>query len=1202
MLQHVDSTQLLTPQQQEVLLFLTLLLYQRSEHRDRLKSARTDRTQPKQARLDSDLLTETLKRTMYSKPTHSAHLPRASSGRRGEDQVTAVDCSQRQEGACDRVMVQHRQPQSSVGNRSLETRCERILLDMEGALTARDRVGIQDFVLLDAHTSESAFLNNLRKRFSENLIYTYIGTLLVSVNPYKELGIYTSKQMDTYMGVNFFELPPHLFALADNAYRTMLAETNNHFILISGESGAGKTEASKKILQFYAASCPRTQLLDNVRDRLLLSNPVLEAFGNAKTLKNDNSSRFGKYMDIQFDYQGVAVGGHILSYLLEKSRVVHQNHGERNFHIFYQLLEGGEDELLRWLGLERNPQHYTYLVQGECAKVSSVNDKNDWKTVQKALSVIDFSETDIEHLFGIISSVLHLGNLLGIHAHVLQEGLTHRKIEAREEQVLSPFTTDHAVYARDALAKAVYGRTFTWLVNKINESLANKDSSGKTVIGLLDIYGFEVFHVNSFEQFCINYCNEKLQQLFIQLTLKSEQEEYETEGIEWETVPFFNNKIICDLVEEKHRGIISVLDEECLRPGEATDITFLQRLEEKIGGHPHFITHKLADQKTRKTLDRGDFRLLHYAGEVTYCVVGFLDKNNDLLYRSVKDVMRQSKNVIVKHCFPSSEPDTKKRPETVSSQFKSSLAGLTDILMAKEPWYVRCLKPNDSKQPGRFDDVLVRHQVKYLGLMEHLRVRRAGFAYRRRFEVFLQRYKALCPDTWPHWKGTPAEGVERLVKHLEYTPAEYKIGRTKIFIRHPRTLFATEDAFEVCKHRLATRIQAKYKGYRGKGEFLRQKEAATKIETCWRGLKARKERERRAWAVKVIKRFIKGFITRNQPACVDNSEYLAFVRQNYLTRLKDNLPKTIVDCNNWLTPPPIMEEASRLLQKLYSRHLVRQYVRNITTQRKAQLQLKAVASSLFKGKKESYPQSVPRPFIDTRIGEQDINMKVLQMIRHERIKYSAPVVKYDRNGFRPRVRLMVLTQAAVHVVEEAKVKQRVEYSALKGVSVSNLSDNFLVLHVMCDDTKQKGDLVLQCDYLFESLTKLSMLANKHNCIRVVQGSIKFDIQPGREGFVDFSSGQESMIYRAKNGHLMVESTRAKSRWLGHSEVNPVTSVQGAINIHQIRSRCNPAKAGPDSPTASVITRQGLHPDSFPDLQLRQVPPTEDFYSGDEQTP
>uniref|UniRef100_A0A8C7F650 Myosin IH n=1 Tax=Oncorhynchus kisutch TaxID=8019 RepID=A0A8C7F650_ONCKI len=1041
-------------------------------------------------------------------------------------------------------------------SKSLEERCNRILRDMEGSLTARDRVGIQDFVLLDAYTSESAVLDNLRKRFNENLIYTYIGTLLVSVNPYKELGIYTKKQMDIYMGVNFFELPPHIYALADNVYRTMLTETNNHFILISGESGAGKTEASKKILQFYAVSCPSTKLLDNVRDRLLLSNPVLEAFGNAKTLKNDNSSRFGKYMDIQFDHMGGAVGGHILSYLLEKSRVVHQNHGERSFHIFYQLVEGGEEDLLRWLGLERNCQRYSYLVQvgeGECAKVSSVNDKSDWKTVRKALSVIEFSESNIESLFAIIASVLHLGNvtfvadsqgyatlnnspeihwlskLLGIPAQVIQVGLTHRKIEARSEEVLSPFTVDQAVYAKDALAKAIYGRTFTWLVNELNESLANKDSSRKTVIGLLDIYGFEVFSVNSFEQFCINYCNEKLQQLFIQLTLKSEQEEYEMEGIEWESVPYFNNKIICDLVEEKFKGIISVLDEECLRPGEATDMTFLEKLEEKMGGHAHFITHKLADQKTRKTLERGDFRLLHYAGEVTYSVVGFLDKNNDLLYRNIKEVMRQSKNAIVKHCFPSTEPDSKKRPETVATQFKSSLVGLTEVLMSKEPWYVRCMKPNEGKQPGLFDDVLVRHQVKYLGLMEHLRVRRAGFAYRRRYEIFLQRYKPLCPDTWPNWKGTAAEGVECLVKHLGYKPDEYKMGRTKIFIRHPRTLFATEDAFEVCKHELATRIQAKYKGYRVKGDYMRQRQAATKIETCWRGMKARREREKRAWAVKVIKRFIKGFMTRNQPACVDNTEYLAFVRQNYLTRLKENLPKTVVDKNTWLTPPPIMQEASQMLRKLYTRHMVRRYVQGIMTERKAQLQLKGLTSSIFKGTKENYPHSVGIPFVDTRISEEDIHIKVYQMIRQERIKYSVPVVKYDRNGFRPRFRQLIYTGSAAYLVEEAKIKQRVEFNNLKGVSVSTLSDNFLILHVQCEDIKQKGDLVLQCDYLFEALTKLCLVANKHNFIKVVQGSVKFDIQPGREGFVDFKSGQETMIYRAKNGHLMVESTRTKSR-------------------------------------------------------------------------
>ncbi|XP_035513802.1 unconventional myosin-Ih [Morone saxatilis] len=1023
---------------------------------------------------------------------------------------------------------------------------------MEGALTARGRVGIQDFVLLD-ETTEAAFLSNLEKRFSKDLIYTYIGTLLVSVNPYKELDIYNKKQMEVHMGVNFFELPPHIYALADNAYQTMLTEYNNHFILISGESGAGKTEASKKILQYYAVTCPSTTLLNTVRDKMLMSNPVLEAFGNAKTLKNDNSSRFGKYMDIQFDSQGDAVGGHILNYLLEKSRVVHQNHGERNFHIFYQLVEGGEDHLLHELGLEKDAQHYNYLTQGECAIVSSINDRNDWKTVKNALQIINIDEINTKHLFGIVASVLHLGNvqfdtnskghallnnnaelrwvsnLLGVDAHSLQEGLTYRKIEARTDQVLSPFTIDHAIYARDALAKAIYGQTFTWLVNRINKSMENKDPSRKTVIGLLDIYGFEVFYVNSFEQFCINYCNEKLQQLFIQLTLKAEQEEYEAEDIEWEPVQFFNNKIICDLVEERHRGIISILDEECLRPGDATDLTFLERLEDKMGNHPHFVTHKLADKMTRKTLERGDFRLLHYAGEVTYCVVGFLDKNNDLLYRNIKDLICQSKNAIVRECFATVDPDSRRRPETVATQFKSSLLKLTEILMAKEAWYIRCLKSNESKQPGQFDEALIRHQVKYLGLMEHLRVRRAGFAYRRKYDVFLKRYKPLCPATWPHWRGVPADGVEVLVQHLGYLPYEYKMGRTKIFIRHPRTLYATEDAYEKCKHELATRLQAKYKGYRAKGEFRRQKEAATKIETCWRGVQARKEREKRAWAVKVIKKFIKGYMTRGQAKCTDNSEYLAFVRQNYLNRLKQTLPKTVLDKTTWQSPPAVLTETSELLRKLHYRLMVRKYVRGITPQRKAQLQLKLVTSSIFKGKKESYPQSVAQPFVDTRISEQDINMRVLQMIRNEHIKYSIPVIKYDRKGFKPRPRQLILTQTAAYVIEEAKIKQRVLYTSLKGISVSNLTDGIIVFHITCEDPKQKGDLVMQCDHLFEFLTKLCVIANKQNAVKVVQGSIKIEIQAGKESAVDFTTGQEPMVYKAKNGHLMVVATRARTR-------------------------------------------------------------------------
>ncbi|XP_053325125.1 unconventional myosin-Ih [Spea bombifrons] len=1021
---------------------------------------------------------------------------------------------------------------------------------MEGSLSAREKVGVQDFVLLDSHTSEEAFMDNLRKRFQENLIYTYIGTLLVSVNPYKDLELYTQKQMEMYQGVNFIELPPHIYAVADNAYRVMCTERNDHFILISGESGSGKTETSKKILQYLAIACPTTEKLQTVRDRLLLSNPVLEAFGNAKTLRNDNSSRFGKYMDVQFDYKGAPTGGHILSYLIEKSRVVHQNLGERNFHIFYQLLEGGEDHLIRWLGLQRDPELYRYLIQGECAKVSTISDKANWKLVRRAFTIIEFTEADIENLFGLVASVLHLGNikyeedshghaiikdgtqiqwiskLLGVPVSILQEALTHRKIEARSEEVLSPLSIELAYYARDALAKSIYGRSFTWLVNKINGSLANKDPSKKTVIGLLDIYGFEVFEINSFEQFCINYCNEKLQQLFIAMTLKAEQEEYKAEGIEWEPVQYFDNKIICDLIEEKHKGIIAIMDEECLRPGETTDLSFLAKLEEKVGDHPHFLTRKLAGPSNRKSIDWVDFRLIHYAGEVTYCAVGFIEKNNDLLYRNLKEVMIKSKNYILRDCFHVSELDNRRRPETVTTQFKNSLSSLIEILMSKEPSYIRCIKPNNAKQSGKFEDMLVHHQVKYLGLMEHLRVRRAGFAYRRKYETFLQRYKSLCPDTWPSWTGSAREGVERLVKHLGYQSHEYKLGRTKLFIRFPRTLFATVDSFEMRKNQLVSKIQAKYKGCLGKRAFQKKKKAAIKLESCWRGVLARRAAKKRAWAAQTIRKFILGFINRNKSPGDVNRHFHSLMYYNYLWKLRDHVPKNVLD-KNWLTPPKAMRKTSDLLHKLCIRNLVRKYCRTITPQRTEQLQQKALASNVFRGKKDGYQQSVSQPFEETRLSEQEINPKVLQLMHYDKVKYGTAAIKYDRHGFKARPRHLLMTQSALYVTEQAKIKQKIDFSAIKGIAVSNQSDGMLIIQVSPEDNKQKGDVILQCEHIFEVVIKLCMLASKQDAINIVQGSITFHFQ-GKEGVIDFISGAESQVYKAKNGHLTVASPKRKS--------------------------------------------------------------------------
>ncbi|XP_062873464.1 myosin Ic, paralog b isoform X3 [Trichomycterus rosablanca] len=1031
---------------------------------------------------------------------------------------------------------------------------EGVRVMMESALTARDRVGVQDFVLLENHTSEVAFIENLRKRFKENLIYTYIGSVLVSVNPYKELEIYTKQHMERYRGVNFYEVSPHIYAVSDNAFRSMRTERRDQCILISGESGAGKTEASKKVLQYYAFTCPVSEQVQSVKDRLLQSNPVLEAFGNAKTLRNDNSSRFGKYMDIQFDFRGAPVGGHILNYLLEKSRVVHQSHGERNFHIFYQLIEGCEEDLLRRLGLERNPQQYQYLIKGNCPKVSSINDRNDWKVVLKALSVIGFNDEEVEELMNIIASVLHLGNiqygkeesgnayittdtqikylsrLLGVDNSVLKEALTHKKIIAKGEEMMSPLNQEQAYSARDALSKAVYGRTFSWLVNKINGSLSDDffTSRNTSVIGLLDIYGFEIFQNNSFEQFCINYCNEKLQQLFIELTLKSEQDEYEAEGITWEPVQYFNNKIICDLVEEKFKGIISVLDEECLRPGDATDLTFLEKLENTLGGHAHFLTHKLADGKTRKLMSRNDFRLLHYAGEVNYNVNGFLDKNNDLLFRNLKEVMCMSENKILTQCFSRAELTDKKRPETTATQFKSSLAKLMEILMSKDPSYVRCIKPNDAKQAGRFDDVLIRHQVKYLGLMENLRVRRAGFAYRRRYETFLERYKSLCPETWPSWNGRLVDGVSALVKHLGYKPEEYKLGRTKIFIRFPKTLFSTEDALEVRKHSLATMLQSNWKSHCQKSKYRKMKQSAIQIQSLWRGFLSRRKAQRRRQAADTIRRFIKGFMYRHQQRCPENEYFLDYVRYSFLMTLYRNLPKDVLD-KSWPTPSPALNEASEHLRNMCMQNMVWKYCKNINPEWKHQLEQKVVASEIFKDKKDNYPQSVAKPFLSTRIDGEEINPKVLQALGTDKMKYGVPVTKFDRRGYKPRSRQLLLTSNSAIIVEESKLKQRIDYDSLRAISVSSLSDNIFVLHVACEDDKQKCDAVLQSENVIETLTKVAICADKVNNINITQGSIAFRVCPGKEAIIDFSSGSEMVIGKSKNGNLSVTAPRLNSR-------------------------------------------------------------------------
>ncbi|XP_029315694.1 unconventional myosin-Ib isoform X3 [Cottoperca gobio] len=753
-------------------------------------------------------------------------------------------------------------------------------------------IGVGDMVLLEP-LSEDSFIENLRNRFDHNEIYTYIGSVVISMNPYRSLPIYTPDKVEEYRNRNFYELSPHIYALADEAYRSLRDQDKDQCILITGESGAGKTEASKLVMSYVAAVCGKGQEVNKVKEQLLQSNPVLEAFGNAKTVRNDNSSRFGKYMDIEFDFKGDPLGGVISNYLLEKSRVVKQPRGERNFHVFYQLLSGASDDTLKKLKLDRDFSKYNYLSL-DSAVVNGLDDAANFRTVRNAMQIVGFMEDEVQSVLELVAAVLKLGNiefkpesrcngidesrikdkndlkemceLLGTEQSVLERAFSYRTVEAKLEKVSTTLNVAQAYYARDALAKNLYSRLFSWLVTRINESIKAQTKARHKVMGVLDIYGFEIFEENSFEQFIINYCNEKLQQIFIELTLREEQEEYIREGIEWTNIEYFNNAIICDLIENHQNGILAMLDEECLRPGTVTDETFLDKLNTICAEHQHFESRLSKNSKfiTDHSLPHNCFRIQHYAGKVLYRAEGFVDKNNDLLYRDLSQAMYKANHSLMKQLFPEGNPAkvNLKRPPTAGFQFRASVGTLMRNLQTKNPNYIRCIKPNDKKASHIFTDSLVCHQVRYLGLMENVRVRRAGYAFRQAYESCLERYKMLCKRTWPHWRGPAREGVEVLMADLKVPADEFSYGRSKIFIRNPRTLFFLEERRRQCLQDLATLIQKIYRGWKCRSNFLLLKKSQIVVAAWYRRYAQHNRYQKIKSATTVVQSYTRGWQAR----------------------------------------------------------------------------------------------------------------------------------------------------------------------------------------------------------------------------------------------------------------------------------------------------------------------------------------------------
>ncbi|XP_076333523.1 LOW QUALITY PROTEIN: unconventional myosin-Ie-like [Tachypleus tridentatus] len=615
--------------------------------------------------------------------------------------------------------------------------------------------GVDDMVLL-SKISEDAIVENLHKRYMADQIFTYIGPVLISVNPFKEMPYFTDKDVELYQGAATYENPPHIYALSDNMYRNMLIDNENQCVIISGESGAGKTVSAKLIMSYIAQVSGGGPRVQHIKEIILESNPLLEAFGNAKTAQNNNSSRFGKYVEIQFSRGGEPEGGKVSNFLLEKSRVVSQNLNERNFHIFYQLCSSATEEIQTNLGIT-SPDYYFYLNQSGVFTVDGTNDSKDFQETMKAMDVMGMTEENKMNVLKVVAGILHLGNitflehenyaviendqflafpsfLLGIEEEMIETKLTSRVMDSKwggkSETIEMKLNVEQAAYTRDALAKGLYSRLFDYLIQTVNSAM--QTSYSELSLGILDIYGFEIFQNNGFEQFCINYVNEKLQQIFIELTLKTEQEEYVEEGIRWKPVEYFNNKVVCELIESKcPPGIISILDDVCATMhavNEGADVQLQQKLEKSVGGNAHFQG------------SGSGFVIHHYAGVVSYDVDGFCERNRDVLFTDIIQLMQTSDNPFIVNLFPENVSSTiRTRPTTAGSKIRTQANKLVEALTKCTPHYIRCIKPNASKKAHDWDEPRVKHQVEYLGLKENIRVRRAGFAYRRPFDKFLLR-------------------------------------------------------------------------------------------------------------------------------------------------------------------------------------------------------------------------------------------------------------------------------------------------------------------------------------------------------------------------------------------------------------------------------------------------------------------------------
>ncbi|XP_065149803.1 myosin-10 isoform X3 [Paramisgurnus dabryanus] len=729
--------------------------------------------------------------------------------------------------------------------------------------------------------NEASVLHNLKDRYYSGLIYTYSGLFCVVINPYKNLPIYSENIIEMYRGKKRHEMPPHIYAISESAYRCMLQDREDQSILCTGESGAGKTENTKKVIQYLAhvASSHKGRKDHNIpgelERQLLQANPILEAFGNAKTVKNDNSSRFGKFIRINFDVTGYIVGANIETYLLEKSRAVRQAKDERTFHVFYQLLAGSGEHLKSDLLLE-GFNNYRFLSNGNIP-IPGQQDKDNFQETMEAMRIMSFSDEEILSMLKVVSAVLQFGNivfkkerntdqasmpentaaqklchLLGMNVMEFTRAILSPRIKVGRDYVQKAQTKEQADFAVEALAKATYERLFRWLVHRINKALDRTKRQGASFIGILDIAGFEIFQLNSFEQLCINYTNEKLQQLFNHTMFILEQEEYQREGIEWSFIDFGLDLQPCiDLIERPANppGVLALLDEECWFP-KATDKTFVDKLVQEQGTHGKF-------QKPRQLKDRADFCIIHYAGRVDYKADEWLMKNMDPLNDNVATLLHQSTDKFVAElwkdvdrivgldqvagmnetAFGATYKTKKGMFRTVGQLYKESLTKLMATLRNTNPNFVRCIIPNHEKRAGKLEPHLVLDQLRCNGVLEGIRICRQGFPNRIVFQEFRQRYEILTPNAIPKGFMDGKQACERMIRALELDPNLFRIGQSKIFFR-TGVLAHLEEERDLKITDIIIYFQSVCRGYLARKAFAKKQQQLSALKVLQRNCAA----------------------------------------------------------------------------------------------------------------------------------------------------------------------------------------------------------------------------------------------------------------------------------------------------------------------------------------------------------------------------